>query len=198
MVALRQPLRTVEEYFALERTSQEKHEFLDGQIYAMAGASLAHITITDNTFVSLRQQVRGKGCRSFSSEMRVKTVNSYFYPDLSVVCGEPIFIKIQGLDTLVNPTLVVEVLSPTTSAFDLGEKFDHYRKLDSLQEYILIAQHKPQIQRYVRQPNGDWLLTSIEGLDKQIDLRSVGCTLSLAEVYENVSFEPPEAESAES
>lgn len=195
MTALPYDHYTLEEYFALERASSIRHEYLDGQVYDMAGASLAHITIADNTFFSLRRQANGRDCRVFSDDLRVKTPSErYFYPDTSVVCGEAHFFRYQGLDSLLNPTLIIEILSPTTETFDRGEKFRRYREIESLQEYLLISQTMPLLERFARQPGGDWLVTFVQGLETELVLQSIGCTLTLAEVYENVTFDSSQSD----
>ncbi|MBL8161522.1 MAG: Uma2 family endonuclease [Anaerolineae bacterium] len=189
MSALREPRFTETEYLALESASQTKHEFYGGQIIAMSGASPTHDDIVGNTFASLHAQLRGGRCRVYTSDVRVKVAGprSYFYPDIKVVCGAPDF-NSDNPPCLLNPTLIIEVLSPSTADFDRGAKASAYRQLESLQELLLISQDSPRVERFVRQPDGQWLLGEIHGLDAVLELRTIGCTLALAEVYARVEF----------
>ncbi|MAS36854.1 MAG: hypothetical protein CL610_22810 [Anaerolineaceae bacterium] len=183
------------EYLAFERASEIKHEFLDGQVYAMTGASRAHNLISLYTAANLINQLKGRPCEVYPSDMRLKVQASglYTYPDVTVVCGEPQFADGE-FDTLLNPTLLIEVLSPSTESYDRGKKFQQYRQLESLQEYILIAQDSPRIEHFLRQPDSDtWVLQDAAGLDTSLQLASIGCTLALADVYEKVTFEEPDS-----
>ena len=183
---LTQPHYTAEDYLTLERSASIKSEFHEGQIYAMTGASRKHNLITVNIAGELRDQLKKRPCEAYISDMRVKAakVVNYYYPDIAVVCGKPQF-EDTHLDTLINPTVLIEVLSPSTEAFDRGGKFAHYRKIASLQEYLLVAQDQPSIERYVRQ--GDvWILTEAVGLEASVPLESIECVLSLGEVYDKV------------
>ena len=190
MVAIQKQKWTVEEYLAMERASEEKHEFLDGEIYLMSGASFNHNQIVGRTLGLLFVQLQNGPCDVLPSDMRVKVNDSglYTYPDIIVICGEP---KVEETeqDTLLNPTVIIEVLSPSTEGYDRGKKFQHYRALDSLQEYVLIAQDQARIERYLRQPSGEWLLSDAVGLEAVIDLPSIQCKLALADVYAKISFE---------
>jgi len=190
MVAIQKQKWTVEEYLAMERASEEKHEFLDGEIYLMSGASFNHNQIVGRTLGLLFVQLQNGPCDVLPSDMRVKVNDSglYTYPDIIVICGEP---KVEETeqDTLLNPTVIIEVLSPSTESYDRGKKFQHYRALDSLQEYVLIAQDQARIERYLRQPSGEWLLSDAVGLEAVIDLPSIQCKLALADVYAKISFE---------
>ncbi len=196
MAPLREQTWTVEQYLEFERTSEFKHEYLDGCIYAMAGASRHHNLIAGNTYASLHAQLRKGPCEVYPADMRVKVGANYAYPDVSVVCGTPQFTG-DTPDTLANPMLIVEVLSPSTETHDRGTKSQHYRELDSLQEYLLIAQDSYRVEHYVRQHNGQWLLSDVVGIDAVLELASIGCTLSLADVYEKVTFEDEENPSRE-
>jgi Uma2 family endonuclease len=191
MVALPQKMRMTEaEYLEFERKSESKHEFIDGEVFAMSGASRAHNLISIQTAALLIRQVRGKNCEVYASDMRVKiSAKQYVYPDVIVVCGEP-KLSDDKFDNLLNPTVIIEVLSDSTEAYDRGLKFKNYRKLDSLQEYILIAQDKPSIERFTRQIDGTWNIAAndAEGLDSSVELASIGCKVHLAEVYEHVVF----------
>jgi Uma2 family endonuclease len=177
---------SIEEYLMLERSASVKSEFHDGQIYAMTGASRAHNLIAINIGRELSQQLKKRPCEAYMNDMRVKAVEtrSYHYPDIVVVCGLPQFEDAQ-VDTLLNPTLLIEVLSPSTEAYDRGGKFAHYRKIATLCEYLLVTQEQPIIERYVRQDDV-WILSEAVGLDATLPLESIGCVLSLREVYEKV------------
>ncbi|MCL4247536.1 MAG: Uma2 family endonuclease [Anaerolineae bacterium] len=190
MVAARHHIWTVAQYLDYERGSNVKHEFLDGSVYAMTGASKVHNTITFNLGSHLGPQMRGRGCQGFASDMRVRTPSGlYAYPDMSIVCGTPDVVKEVGQDTLCNPTVLFEILSPSTQAYDRGEKFRHYRSLPSLQAYVLISQSEPHIEHYARQSGDSWLLSEANGLAASVALESIGCTLSLGEIYLNVDFD---------
>jgi Uma2 family endonuclease len=198
------PSYTIEEYLALERQSEERHEYLDGQIYAMAGESLEHSRICVNLASALHAQLRGKPCEVLSPNMKVrsgpyikqqKTNKGLFsYADVTVICGEPLFHD-QHRDVLLNPTVIIEVLSPTTESFDRGGKFLRYRThIETLNDYVLVSQDKPLIEHYLRQPHGQWLLSSVSGLESSLYLASIDCHLHLAEVYDRVTFSDEEAE----
>lgn len=177
---------TANEYLALERDTEYKSEYHDGEIFAMSGASREHNLISGNIYREISLQLKYRSCEAYMSDMRVKAAEarSYHYPDLAVVCGKAEF-EDTHVDTLLNPTLLIEVLSPFTEAYDRGGKFAHYRKIASLREYLLIAQDQPSIERYVRQ--GDvWILSEATDLNASIILESIGCTLTLREVYAKV------------
>jgi len=180
---------TPEEYLALERQAQCKSEYYAGEIFAMAGASRWHNLIVTNVLRELSLQLKGRPCTTYPSDMRVKVspTGLYTYPDVTVVCGEAQFEDNQQ-DTLLNPTLIVEVFSESTEAYDRGGKFAHYRKLTSLMEYVLITQTKPHIEHYLRQPDNRWLLSEAESLHDTIHLPSIDCRLVLAEVYDKVDI----------
>lgn len=194
MVAMRQRhYWTPEEYLAFERASDTRHEYMDGEILDLAGASRNHGIVSGNTFASLHQQLRQRDCLIFQGDMRVKTSDEslYTYPGVVVVCGERHFDDAAYIDTLVNPTVIIEVLSPSTEQYDRDRKFRRYRSIESLQEYVLIAQDKPLIEMYIRQPEGKWLIAEAQGLDAEIALDSIQCRLALADIYEKVTFEAP-------
>jgi Uma2 family endonuclease len=205
-----QPYRfTVEEYLAFERASDERHEYLDGVIYAMAGSaspqamageSEDHGTICVNLVTSLATRLRGSPCRVFTKDLKVccgpyrshTREGLYAYPDLVVVCG-PSQYHDQARDVLLNPTVIVEVLSPSTEAFDRGEKFRRYCTwLSTLTDYLLVAQDRPLIDHYHRQQDGTWALHATEGLQAYVHLETIGCAVPLADVYERIVF--PQAE----
>lgn len=188
MTAATKPYYTPEQYLQLERQAEYKSEYYDGEIFAMAGGSPEHSLVAANVTRELGQQLLEKPCRVYNSDLRVHTSETlYTYPDVTVVCGEPQFSDENG-DTLLNPTVIVEVLSPTTEAWDRGGKFEQYRQRESLQEYVLVAQDRPHVERFTRQSNGQWLLSEVNGLESAIGLPTIGCELALALVYHNVEF----------
>ena len=180
---------TAEEYLELERRAEYKSEFVEGEIFALAGATRAHNLVALNCGAELRRQLRGQPCETYPSDMRVQLAAStrYFYPDLVVVCGERDFVD-EAQDTLVNPTLITEVLSPSTEGYDRGEKFGQYRTIDSLQSYVLISQHKPLVEVFERQEDGSWRFSAYQGLSSSVLLPSIGYALSLREVYDRIDF----------
>jgi Uma2 family endonuclease len=190
MSAVEKQTWTVEQYLEMERASEEKHEYLNGEIYLMAGGSSNHSLIGSTMIALLYIQLRKKSCFVYNNDMRIKVIDTglYTYPDISIVCDPPVFDE-KNRDTLLNPTALIEVLSPSTESYDRGKKFQHYRSIESLRECILVSQDEPRIERYVREPNGKWLLTDAIGLEAVLELTSIQCTLSLADVYEQVSFE---------
>jgi Uma2 family endonuclease len=187
MVAQPRVGMTVEEYLAFDRASEIKHEFFGGELVAMAGASYNHSTIVENTFATLRNQLRGGPCRVKFSDLRVQVADTgqFAYPDLTVICGPPRF-RDERSDIVQNPTVIIEVLSPSTELKDRGEKFQHYRTLDSLREYVLISQDSRRIEHFVRRTNGLWDFSEAIGSDAMLALPSINCTLALADVYEEV------------
>jgi Uma2 family endonuclease len=177
-----------EEYLALERQADTRSEYLHGRIFAMAGASVEHNVISGNVFVELHNRFRDRPCQAFASDMRVKVSDTglYTYPDVVALCGEPRFEDAE-VDTLLNPQVIVEVLSPKTEAYDRGEKFAHYRRLESAQEYVLIAQDRVRVEHYVRQGE-QWLLTELDALDDVLRLPAVACEISLRAIYAKIDF----------
>jgi Uma2 family endonuclease len=191
MTSLARQRLTPEQYLVLERQAECKSEYFDGEIFAMAGGSREHNLIVGNVIRELGTQLKGRPCETYPSDMRVKVTETglYTYPDVVVVCGEPQFEDEQG-DTLLNPTLIIEVLSPTTEAYVRGDKSAHYRQLASLQEYVLIAQDRVRVERYARQPDGQWLLLETTRLGDTVQLASIDCHLTLAEAYDRVTPAP--------
>lgn len=190
MSAVPKPTKlTVAEYLARERAADRKSEFVDGVMVAMAGASPAHNTIKENLIVELGIRFKGGGCRSFSSDQRVRVAPAgpYYYPDIAVVCG-PAEYDPADPDSLTNPVVLVEVLSDSTERFDRRFKFQQYKRIASFREYILVAQDEPLVERFVRQPDGDWLVTTYAGLDAELALASAPARVPLADVYAGVSF----------
>lgn len=179
---------TSEQYLELERKAAYKSEYINGRIYAMSGATRAHILITGNVSGELRSQLKGRPCESYASDMRVQVAPTglYTYPDVVGVCGEIRF-EDTHKDTLLNPTVIIEVLSPSTEAYDRGDKFAHYRRLESLREYVLVAQDKCRVERYARQ-GAEWTLTEISDLNGSLRLNSIDCNIALREIYDKVEF----------
>jgi Uma2 family endonuclease len=185
-----EPIRmTEDEYLAFDRSSKNRHELLDNYIIAMAGASRRHILITGNAYASLHSQLRQRPCEVYQSEMRVrvKAGRSYYYPDIVVVCGEPQFID-ASVDTLTNPTLLIEVLSPSREKKDREVKAKNYRQMPSVQEYLFIEQDEVSAEHYVRKEDR-WEIRDYEALTGIIELSSIDCRLALADVYEKIKFE---------
>lgn len=179
---------TVEEYLAFERKAFEKHEYIDGEIVAMAGASREHNLVGINTTFALMSQLRGKNCEVYASDMRVRLKpNRYGYPDVVVVCGKPEFAD-DEFDVLLNPTILVEVLSHSTRFKDKTEKLEDFRKLDSLKECLLIEQEKMFVEHYIKQTPNQWLLRIYENADELIILESIGCKILLSDIYLQVKF----------
>jgi Uma2 family endonuclease len=190
MASQTKPHYTPEEYLAIERNCEGKSEYYGGEIFAMSGASERHNLIAGNILAGLHAQFRGRPCKVYMSDMRVKVspTGLYTYPDVVALCGEARFDDEQK-DTLLNPTLIIEVLSKSTEAYDRGEKFKHYRKVDSLSEYLLISQERHQVDHYVRQPDNHWLLSEASNLDDTVNLPSINCVLALNEIYDKVETE---------
>lgn len=189
MSAVPEQYLSLEEYFALEEASEIKHEYYQGKIFAMTGASEDHNLIAVAVTSTLHVQLQGKSCRPYQSDFRLKieAKHLYMYPDITVICGETQFAD-KRKDTFVNPTILIEVLSKSTAEYDRGEKTEFYRTIPSLQEYLLIAQERPHIEHYRRQGQG-WLLTEYSSLEDTVTLPAIGCILSLAAVYAHVRFE---------
>ena len=194
-MALPQPTHrlTEAEYLALERAAVGvKSEFYDGEMFAMSGATRGHSRISTNLAVEFGNKLRGHRCQPFNADLRVKIEASglYTYPDLSVVCGADRHGD-EEKDNLTNPTLIVEVLSPSTENYDRGRKFEHYRQIPSLKEYLLVSQDQPRIEQFIRQSN-QWVLRDAVGLKTKLLLPSLKISLSLAAVFRGVKFPPVE------
>lgn len=189
MTAQPVPYLTAAEYLAIERSSDVKHEYFRGEMFAMAGASRTHNRISLNTASFLDGRLSERGCETFMADMRVQVepTGLYTYPDVVVTCEEPRFAD-EREDTLLNPQLLVEVLSPSTEGYDRGKKFDHYRQIESLKEYLLVSQEEHLVIRYSRDDHGRWFLVDARGLDAKLTLESVGAELPLAEVYARVEL----------
>lgn len=181
-----------DDWLAAERVeTQGRSEYVDGEIFAMAGGTEAHNLICGNVLRELGNRFKGRPCYVYTSDMkvRVESANLGAYPDAMAVCGERLFWD-QGRDVITNPTLIVEVLSDSTEAYDRGDKFTHYRGIPSLRAYLLLSQHRVGAELYLRQPNGDWLLRSYDDLHEGIALTALDVVLPLAEIYDKVELTP--------
>jgi Uma2 family endonuclease len=185
MVAIPKERFTLEDYIEFDKNSEERWEYFDGVIVSMSGGTLAHNQISVNLLSGMRTDALAKGCQVLPADMRIKVPKAlpYRYADIVVVCGPPAIEKVQGLDVLVNPSLIIEILSESTEAYNRGQKFVSYQSIDSFREYLLVAQDRPYITHYVRQADGSWLRTDIEGLDNEIELVSISCKMPLREIY---------------
>ena len=189
---------TPEHYLAIEREAEYKSEYYQGEMFAMAGAGWVHNLLVANLIAGLHPQLRSRPCRVCPSDMRVRVraTGLYTYPDVVVVCGEPQFLD-ERRDTLLNPSLLIEVLSPTTEAYDRGQKFEHYRSIESLREYLLVASDRVHVDQYTCQADGRWLLTSADRLEDSLDLQSIGCRLALLDLYEKTDLPGSQPATAE-
>lgn len=180
---------TPDEYLAAERLSEYRSEYLDGDVCPMTGGSANYIRIVANLTYGLLNQLHDRDCDVLPTEMKVRLQESrkFFYPDVVVVCGELQYHDSRK-DIILNPDLVVEVLSPSTEAFDRGAKFEAYQTIDSLKEYLLFSQDKPRVEQFVKSGNGKWTYAAVEGLESSLALPSIECTLSLSAVYKRVEF----------
>lgn len=189
-LAQRHPIFSVEGYLDFERVQLDRHEFLDGNVYAMAGESPNHSTICYNLGGITQNQLRGKRCRGFSPNMKVATNEKglFSYPDLAIVCGQPKYHD-QKSDVLINPTVIFEVLSPSTENYDRGEKFLRYvNGIGSLTDYVLVSQSTYFVEHFKKQSNGEWEKTETSGFDAVLKIDSIECEIPLAELYELVEF----------
>lgn len=189
MSTVRKTRLSPQEYLALERQARDKSEFYDGEVFAFAGASERHNLIVSNVLTSFNVQMKTRPCKVYPSDMRVKVLETglYTYPDVTVVCGE-VQLEDEQLDTLLNPTIIVEVLSPSTEKDDRIAKFSHYRRLPSVKEYILIAQDSVRLEQYVRQSDGRWLLSEYSDPEITVEIQSIGCELLMKDVYDKVEL----------
>jgi Uma2 family endonuclease len=189
MSSLPEPYFTPEEYLEAERKAETKSEYLDGHIYARTGANRQHVLIAGNVVGELSSQLRNRPCEAYISDMKVRTPSSrfYAYPDVSVACGEVQF-EDDETDVLLNPVVLIEVLSPSTEAYDRGRKFERYREIESLREYILIAQDRVSVAHYLRR-EGEWAFKSYLDRNDRIALPSIDCAIPLSEIYLGLEFE---------
>ncbi|MEA3642466.1 MAG: Uma2 family endonuclease [Lamprobacter sp.] len=188
------PFYSIDDWLVNERAALEtRSEYIDGEVFAMTGAREAHNLIVTNLSRELSTQAKGRPCRVYANEMKVhiRATNEGRYPDLVALCGEREFYDART-DLLLNPSLIVEVLSKSTERYDRGDKFASYRLIPSLREYLLVSQHQMRAELYCRQPDGRWLLSDFHAASDQIPLESIDCQLSLAEVYDKVDLIEPE------
>ena len=183
---------TPEQYLEIERKAEFRSEYYQGEMFAMGGAREGHNLIVLNLAAELGQSLRKRPCRAYVNDMRVCATGIYTYPDAVVVCGEPQFLD-ETRDTLLNPSLIVEVLSPSTEFYDRVRKFEHYRSVESVSEYLLVSSERVSAELYTRQPDGRWLLTTVSRMEDSLDLQSVGAHLALVDLYEKVDFTAPAA-----
>jgi Uma2 family endonuclease len=181
---------TLESYCELEKSTNEKFEFWNGKVWSVSCANFTHNVIVRNLNVEIDLQLREKGCQSFPSDMRIKVPDylPYRYPDLTALCGKAEIENLHGLDLLVNPQLIVEVLSKSTEAFDRGDKFSYYKSIPSFTEYILVAQHRPHVSQFIKHGDGFWMNLEFNDLSDTVELKSVPCKLELKSIYRDVSF----------
>ncbi|HZS48952.1 MAG TPA: Uma2 family endonuclease [Blastocatellia bacterium] len=181
---------TLEEYLALDRESEGRHEFWNGEIFAMSGGSRNHDRIMLNTTYVFLRQLEGKKCHLFSGEMRINVLTAppYRYSDGSVACEKIEIDEFHGVDRLLNPILIMEILSPSTEAYDRGDKFTFYKSIPSLREYLLIAQHRPHITHYFKQSSDKWEYNEYNDLSDVVTLQSIECRLALSDVCKDVEF----------
>jgi len=177
------------EYLALEEKAETRSEFWNGEIVAMAGGNINHQQIVANITEFLGAKIRGK-CRIFPSEMKVwvKKRNKFFYPDLTIICDKPDFYK-NRRDTIVNPKMIIEVLSKSTASFDRAEKFLSYQTLESMEEYVLVSQEKALVEQYVKREDGNWIYQATIGFESEVTFSSIQTPLKLSEIYDLVEFE---------
>ena len=190
MVAVaKPPYITPQEYLARERAAEFKSEYCEGVIYAMSGASEAHNIISSNVTGELWSQFKGRPCKVYSSDMKVlvNTTGLYTYPDAVALCGEAQFHD-RGKYVLLNPSLIFEVLSPSTEAYDRGKKFNHYQHITTLTDYVLVSQDRIRLERYQRQVDGSWRYTNHEDSEEVIHFATLECKLRLADIYDKVEF----------
>lgn len=182
-----------QEYLALERAAEHRSEFYRGEIFAMAGSSRQHDRVCFNLTAELQRALKGSPCEGFTGNMRVRVspTGLYTYPDASVACGELQFDDAE-VDTLLNPTIIFEVLSPSTESRDRGWKFDQYRQIPSLQEYVLLTQDQPRVERFERSHDESWRWSVTTGIDAQVLFAAIHCQIPLSEIYADVQFEPNE------
>lgn len=185
---------TPEDYLAFERDAHEKHEYYHAEVFAMSGGSPDHSLISSNVNGELRSLLKGKPCRAYESNLRIRIPRTtlYTYPDVSVICGERQFDPLDTRqETVTNPALIVEVLSPSTETWDRGGKFRNYQQIDSLREYVLVSSSKPLVETFLRQDDGNWIYHAAAGVEAVVRLNSLGIQLALSEIYSGVEFPPP-------
>ncbi len=183
---------TEEQYLAIERAAEFRSEFVDGEMFAMAGASLAHSRIQQNLAGELYLALRGSGCEAHGSDLRIKVSNRmYTYPDVSVVCGKALLAD-EYQDNLLNPVVIFEILSPSSEKYDRGLKFQHYRTIASLRDYVLVDQHQIRVEHYTRQPDNTWTLRDYLSPDLELRLDSIGVSIPIPRIYDRVEISSAE------
>lgn len=188
---LEEPLRMTEaDYLVFEEQSEIKHEFINGELFAMTGASTNHNLICSNTITTFNSQLADKDCVVLTSDTRVKVLSkrSYRYPDITIICGQIQHFN-NRVDTITNPTVLIEVLFPSTAVVDLNQKFDEYTQVDSLQAYVIIAQDEFKVRQFLREGSKKWVIAQAIGLDANLEIPSLGCELALADVYRKVTLD---------
>ena len=192
MSTVPKPFLSPEQYLAIERAAETRSEYFRGEMFAMTGASRNHNLIAGNVGRRLNEQFDDRPCEVYQTDMRVKVspTGLYTYPDIVVTCGHPKF-EDQSVDTLLNPQVVMEVLSPSTESWDRGKKFGNYRRIDSLREYVLISQDRMLVEKFARLPDGEWRLSEVSRPDDRLILDSIACSIKLSEIYARVEFDEP-------
>jgi Uma2 family endonuclease len=180
---------TEEEYLAIDRAAEVRSEFFDGEMFAMSGGSMRHASLQANLHGELYVALRGKDCRAFTSDFRVRVSpgRMYAYPDITVVCGRPLLAD-EHQDILVNPTVILEVLSPSTEHYDRGVKFQRYRAIESLKDYILVNQDEIRIEQYTRRDAHTWTLHDYQRPEEELRIDSIGVSLALARIYDRIEL----------
>ena len=181
---------SAEEYLAQERTATEKHEYYQGEIFAMSGASIAHNEILSNLFGEIAHRLKGKDCKPYGSDLRIHVPKNtlYTYPDISIICGNPVLTD-NKLDTATNPAVIIELLSKSTRNYDKGEKFTLYRDIDSLKEYILVDTEKIHVEKHLRYADNSWQLTDYKTVEDSFTVETIHLSFLLKDIYEGVAFE---------
>jgi Uma2 family endonuclease len=197
VAAAKKLLPTPEEYLALERDAEYKSEYFDGVIVAMADAKPEHSTLTFNLTGEIYPHLKRTNCKGVVSEQRVKATagNQYHYPDMVVICGEPVYEIIHGLETLTNPTLIIEVLSPSTESLDRGTKWMNYQRISTLRDYLMVWQERPRIEHFSRSDDGNWGYQMLEGLDAVLVIKHFAIEIPFALIYDGVAFDEDEEQS---
>jgi Uma2 family endonuclease len=190
-LAQQQSRLTEVQYLRSERQAETRSEFFDGEMFATAGGSRAHSLIATNLLREVSARLRADDCVAYNSDLRIKVeaTGLFTYPDVSVACGGQRFLDC-AQDTLLNPVVLIEVLSDSTEAYDRGKKFEHYRQISTLKEYLLISQEQPRVEQFLRQPNGEWILKEAVGQDAEVALPALGIIVPLAEIFAKVQFQP--------
>jgi Uma2 family endonuclease len=190
MASLRKTLYTPEQYLEIERAAEYKSEYISGEMVAMSGTTFRHGVITVNIATRFSNQLGGKPCQTLVSDIRVQCGAASFYPDVVVVCGEPHLVQDSYLDTLLNPSIIVEVLSRSTENYDRGIKFMRYAQIPTLADYILVSQDECRVEHFSRLANGEWPRAYVyTAEDDVIELKSIGCTLSVSDIYSQITFD---------